>query len=621
MKLLILLSLLAAALAPSTLAAIRGPGKYNGVVIFDRWDGCHLFGGVYDMEVSEKVKELLRPYSGQAILVDAKEVSQPMNPGDGLITKLEVLGPAEEPSAKTGGNALPLLDGLVLTAAPNFPEGGHNEFVITLRNTGPAAREIDMGALGPTLFAKKSLEDCTVFMGSPSDGPSFAAATRHSIPSLYNGSASSCSWGNKEIRIRLFLEPGLVFPEHRSLAAGETVEIPIRFELTPGEYEFVAGYGGGVHASRPLATSRFGFEVDVAGRAHLVGDAVKANLNRRPARIGPVCGKVELTPAEAAAGAKVYLWPYPLEKLQPRAVDSTISNADGSFRFDGIRDGKYALTATLERQTVILAGTLGAPHPADAPALSLPIAGGECSLQIRLAPQPVYSVIGHTELTATTAPVRKVKVRMTAGDAYPFEADTIVQPNGRYEFHNLPKGDYQFFAGWTGSGFKLNGAIEDLGVSIQWPDQNALAKIGSGPPDMPPSFNQTMAHLALTQFHQVQNTYAERYGRGFSANLGQLGPPPSWSGPTSNHAGLFDPVHDSRGLDDGALTYSSQGYRFTYVAGSRDSSGKVTSYQVTARPIEYGETGTQSFWMDETGAIHQTESDRSANRDDPKLKL
>src|ERR1700693_3441510 len=134
-KVLIALSLLTAGLAPSAFSAIRGPGKYNGVVIFDRWDGCHLFGGVYDMEVSEKVKELLRPYNGQAILVDAKEVFQPMNPGDGLTTKLEVLGPAEEPNTKTVGNAPPLLDGLVLTAAPNFREGGHNEFVITLRNS------------------------------------------------------------------------------------------------------------------------------------------------------------------------------------------------------------------------------------------------------------------------------------------------------------------------------------------------------------------------------------------------------------------------------------------------------------------------------------------------------
>ena len=30
---------------------IIGPGKYNGVVIFDRWGGCHLYAGVFVMEV------------------------------------------------------------------------------------------------------------------------------------------------------------------------------------------------------------------------------------------------------------------------------------------------------------------------------------------------------------------------------------------------------------------------------------------------------------------------------------------------------------------------------------------------------------------------------------------
>jgi hypothetical protein len=61
MKVWTALSVLTAVLAPCAFSGIRAAGKYNGIVIFDRWDGCHLFGGVYDMEVSEQVKELLRP--------------------------------------------------------------------------------------------------------------------------------------------------------------------------------------------------------------------------------------------------------------------------------------------------------------------------------------------------------------------------------------------------------------------------------------------------------------------------------------------------------------------------------------------------------------------------------
>jgi len=50
-------------------AGIRDPGKYNGVVIFDRWGGCVLFSGVYLLYVSEAVKNQLRPYEGQAVRV------------------------------------------------------------------------------------------------------------------------------------------------------------------------------------------------------------------------------------------------------------------------------------------------------------------------------------------------------------------------------------------------------------------------------------------------------------------------------------------------------------------------------------------------------------------------
>ena len=73
-------------------AGIRSTGKYCGVAVFDRWDGCTLYSGAYVMYVSEKTKEGLRKYAGQAVAIDAKEVDQPHNPGDGLIGKFEYLG-------------------------------------------------------------------------------------------------------------------------------------------------------------------------------------------------------------------------------------------------------------------------------------------------------------------------------------------------------------------------------------------------------------------------------------------------------------------------------------------------------------------------------------------------
>ena len=43
-------------------AGLRGPGKYSGVVVFDRWDNCFLLSGPYITYISENVKkELLDP--------------------------------------------------------------------------------------------------------------------------------------------------------------------------------------------------------------------------------------------------------------------------------------------------------------------------------------------------------------------------------------------------------------------------------------------------------------------------------------------------------------------------------------------------------------------------------
>jgi hypothetical protein len=47
-----------------------------------------------------------------------------------------------------------------------------------------------------------------------------------------------------------------------TLNGGERLEIPLCFRLSQGEYEFMAGYGGGVHAGRALASNLAAFDVD-----------------------------------------------------------------------------------------------------------------------------------------------------------------------------------------------------------------------------------------------------------------------------------------------------------------------------------------------------------------------
>ena len=59
---------------------------------------------------------------------------------------------------------------------------------------------------------------------------------------------------------------------------------------------------------------------------------------------------------------------------------------------------------------------------------------------------------------------------------------------------------------------------------------------------------------------------------------------------------------------------TKDGYTFTVSTGT----GNAT-YTIDARPITYGETGTRSFFADETGVIRYTTEDRPATSEDPPL--
>ncbi len=127
-------------------AGMRRPGKYSGVVIFDRWDTCLLLSGVYITYVSDTVKEDLRPYRNQAIQLDASVVSQPMNPGDALIHKYTIIGSA--PIAPHG----PSTEGVSIKAKSEFGSARAIAFLITIENSAASPVEINSTEIGPTLL-------------------------------------------------------------------------------------------------------------------------------------------------------------------------------------------------------------------------------------------------------------------------------------------------------------------------------------------------------------------------------------------------------------------------------------------------------------------------------------
>lgn len=241
-------------------AGIRAPGKYAGIVIFDRWDGCTLYSGIYLMYVSEKVKETLRPYAGKAVLLDATDVYQPINPGDGLIKSFAYLGPAP------AGRNWVRTDGLALSASGNVDKDGKITVTMGIANTSERPIKVLSSELAITVLTKsppsQSLGD--------SDGPSHAVITRRGL----GVSDLGPRWEGREVvngvefSWSLGKENGL--PEEFTIAPGKERQIKVLLEFPEGEYEFLCGYAGGVHESQCLASNLVAFDVDKQRKAKLV---------------------------------------------------------------------------------------------------------------------------------------------------------------------------------------------------------------------------------------------------------------------------------------------------------------------------------------------------------------
>jgi hypothetical protein len=101
------------------------------------------------MYISETVSDQLRAYDGQAIELDALEVVQPTNPGDGLIRKLKVLGPAPP-------NSRPFtFDGIRLDALPLSAGGSHAAIELTVTNECDTPAKIDSSQIGFVLLSER----------------------------------------------------------------------------------------------------------------------------------------------------------------------------------------------------------------------------------------------------------------------------------------------------------------------------------------------------------------------------------------------------------------------------------------------------------------------------------
>jgi hypothetical protein len=249
----IILALILAGIALRGGAGIRGPGKYNGIILFDRWGGCYLYSGIYLMYFSDASKGLLRRYSGQPLQLDAREVVQPHNPGDGIIRRFKVLGPAVETRDSLAMRMLSL------RVRPDL-EGNSVRFKLMLHNSGHTPLTLRSDTFGLTVLARRS-GACNP---EPSNGPSFALITRADLETGQDQhSGEVCS-----LRYSWHLEQPI--PDTIALQTASTYEISLAFLLPRGEYELLVGYGGGVHQARPNISNAVSFDIGGAGVARVV---------------------------------------------------------------------------------------------------------------------------------------------------------------------------------------------------------------------------------------------------------------------------------------------------------------------------------------------------------------
>ena len=218
-------------------AGIRGPGRYSGVVFFDRWDTCVLISGLYVMYISDELKPGFRAYAGQAVEVDATDVFQPWNPGDGLIRKINWVGLAPEP------HRFIKLDGLELHASGN-PDGRSVE--IEIRNSGTTTATVSTDEIGINMFGSRNKGLFNDF-----DLASTAVITRSHLM------RKSGLWqqNDGERTIHAAFQAGRDIPQTVTLPPEGSFSVVVTFDLSPGDYQFVFGYGGGVHEEASLLSN------------------------------------------------------------------------------------------------------------------------------------------------------------------------------------------------------------------------------------------------------------------------------------------------------------------------------------------------------------------------------
>ena len=105
--------------------------------------------------------------------------------------------------------------------------------------------------------------------------------------------------------------------------------------------------------------------------------------------------------------------------------------------------------------------------------------------------------------------------------------------------------------------------------------------------------NEKSALASVKELTAAIEKYRVTYTR-LPGMLAELGPPEKGA-PKSTQAGLIE-----KELADG----HKDGYMFRYVIVGASDTGAPAKYELAAIPVEYGRTGTRSFYRDASGVVH-----------------
>jgi len=129
--------------------------------------------------------------------------------------------------------------------------------------------------------------------------------------------------------------------------------------------------------------------------------------------------------------------------------------------------------------------------------------------------------------------------------------------------------------------------------------------------------DQALVVYSLRSIHAAASTYQKTYGNGFPFHRDILAPPRTGTPAGCNAAGLIEPA---------LARWQKSGYVFEYWPGPLVQTPHpgcvpgVQSFRITARPLDFGRTGTTSYLCDETGIVRQTSEERNAKLDDPPVQ-